>query len=374
MPRAITLEDLRRHAVARSLSQPTTLLRAIERLGFVQADPIRAPARAEDLILRHRVAGYRAGDLHRAYPQLPVEEDCLVNYGFLPRSLLKLVHPRQPKRPWDPATATQAQEVLAYIEARGPTHPRDVRSAFAHGRVQGHWGEELNASTHLLDGLHYRGLLRVVRREAGTRVYEAVKHAPSDQTPAQCATQLVELVGQIYAPLPTRTLAYLVQLLGYGAPQLQAECRDALEAARRDWPQADVNGTRWLWPDGEDPGSKRWRIADEVRLLAPFDPVVWDRLRFEALWGWPYRLEAYTPAAQRRYGHYALPLLWREDVIGWANVSASRGAKSSGTGLNVSLGFAVARPKDAAFEQGLEAEIARLGQFLGHPARKPQES
>lgn len=66
----ITLKDLRRYAVARSLFKPTTLKRAIDRLGFVQADPIRAPARAQDLTLRHRVAGYRAGDLERRYPRL----------------------------------------------------------------------------------------------------------------------------------------------------------------------------------------------------------------------------------------------------------------------------------------------------------------
>ena len=61
---------LRRYAIARSLFKPTTLARAIEKLGFVQADPIRAPARAQDLTLRHRVAGYRAGDLERRYPKL----------------------------------------------------------------------------------------------------------------------------------------------------------------------------------------------------------------------------------------------------------------------------------------------------------------
>src|SRR6185369_974871 len=80
MPKPPTLDDLRRYAVARTLFKPTTLLRAIEKLGFVQADPIRAPARAQYLTLRHRVAGYRAGDLERRYAKLAVEEDCLVNY------------------------------------------------------------------------------------------------------------------------------------------------------------------------------------------------------------------------------------------------------------------------------------------------------
>ena len=60
--------------------------RAIDRLAFVQADPIRAPARAQDLTLRHRVRNYRAGDLERRYAALGVEEDHFINYGFLPRT------------------------------------------------------------------------------------------------------------------------------------------------------------------------------------------------------------------------------------------------------------------------------------------------
>ena len=58
-----------------------------------------------------------------------------------------------------------------------------------------------------------------------------------------------------------------------------------------------------------------------MRLLAPFDPVVWDRRRFELFWGWAYRFEAYTPAPKRKLGYYALPLLWRDRVIGWGNLS-----------------------------------------------------
>ena len=83
----ITLEDLRGFTVARSLFTPTTLKRALNRLGFVQADPIRAPARAQDLMLRHRVKNYRSGDLERYYMKLDIEEDFFVNYGFVTKSV-----------------------------------------------------------------------------------------------------------------------------------------------------------------------------------------------------------------------------------------------------------------------------------------------
>src|SRR5579863_519333 len=90
----ISLDDLRRFAVTRSLFAPTTLKRALHRMGFVQADPIRAPARSQDLILRHRVKNYHAGDLERRYAKLGVHEDFFVNYGFVTIELQALMHPR----------------------------------------------------------------------------------------------------------------------------------------------------------------------------------------------------------------------------------------------------------------------------------------
>src|SRR5207249_7892482 len=92
------LERLRGHAISNSLFSPATLKAAVRRLGFVQADPIRAPARAQDLILRHRVKGYRAGDLERRYAALDVEEDYLYAYGFLSRPIWQLLHPRNARR------------------------------------------------------------------------------------------------------------------------------------------------------------------------------------------------------------------------------------------------------------------------------------
>lgn len=95
-----------------------------------------------------------------------------------------------------------------------------------------------------------------------------------------------------------------------------------------------------------------------VRFLAPFDPVVWDRPRFEHFWGWAYRFEAYVPAAKRQLGYYALPLLSHNDVIGWVNVSNRKGE------LSVVPGFRKERPTDASFSVEFDAEVERLRGFL----------
>src|SRR6266850_1612693 len=113
-----TLGDVRRFAIARSLFKPTTLRRALDRLGFVQADPIRAPARAQDLTLRHRVKDYRAGDLERRYARLDAEEDFFVNYGFITTSLQALMHPRAGISTWTAARRKKAQALLEFVRER----------------------------------------------------------------------------------------------------------------------------------------------------------------------------------------------------------------------------------------------------------------
>ena len=364
MARTPTLDELKRHAVARSLFTPTTLPRAIVRLGFVQADPIRAPARAQDLVLRHRVAGYRAGDLESRYHRLPVEEDFFVNYGFLPRATQALLHPRTPRTVWPAERWAQAHAVLAFVRERGVVHPREVDAQFQHGRAKNWFGGNSNVSTQLLDGMHYRGLLRVARREGGTRVYAArAPHDPSHAgwaaDPARVLDRLVDVIVAKYAPLPERSLGELVNHLRGAVPQWADGRRDAFARARTRLPSCQVEGLRWFWAEGEDPASRRHAVPDAVRLLAPFDPVVWDRRRFEAFWGWAYRFEAYTPAPKRVRGYYALPLLWRDQVIGWGNLAWRDGQ------LLPDLGYISGRaPREAAYRQALDDELQSISNFL----------
>jgi hypothetical protein len=349
--------------VARSLFAPTTLRRAFDTLAFVQADPIRAPARAQDLTLRHRVAGYRAGDLERLYESLPVEEDFFVNYGFLPRASHALMHPRRVATALGAQRARRARALLAFVRERGQAHPREVDARFAHGRVTNWFGGSSAATTQLLDTLHYRGALRILRREGGVRVYALREATPHVASAAECRARLdalVDVAVRAYAPLPAPTLRYLVNRLQYGAPQWKKELRGALERARRRLAHARIDQLDWYWPVDEEPASARDASDEDVRLLAPFDPVVWDRRRFELLWGWAYRFEAYTPPTRRRLGYYALPLLWRERVIGWGNLAVSGGR------LNAELGYVAGRaPRDPAFHRALERELDRMARFLG---------
>jgi uncharacterized protein YcaQ len=356
----ITLDDLRRFAVTRSLFAPTTLRRAIDRLGFVQADPIRAPARAQDLTLRHRVAGYRTGDLDRRYVALGLEEDVFINYGFLTAPVHALMFPRALMAGWPASRKRRAEALLAFVRERGVAHPREVDAEFAHGRTTNYWGGSSKATTYLLEHMHYAGLLRVARRAGGIRLY-ATREQPVDRVDPSTRDRqidaLVDVVVGKYAPLPAFSLSLVIARLRYAVPQWHRAIKAAQKRAKARLPHARVDGIDWYWPSGE-------RLPDEpapdaVRFLAPFDPVVWDRRRLELLWGWAYRFEAYTPAAKRKLGYYALPMLWRDRVIGWANVSTRDGKLATAFGY-VNGG----PPRERAFVRELEAEVERMRRFL----------
>jgi uncharacterized protein len=370
---AHTLAALKHHALARNLGHPGSLQAILARLQFVQADPIRAPARAQDLILRQRVPDYAAGDLERTYAALDIEEDFFVNYGFVTRELQSMLHPRTPRQAWTATDKKRAAAVLAFVSERGIAHPREVDGHFGHGRVQNWFGGRTNASTQLLDAMHYRGWLRVAGREGGVRVYAAydkttlaLHQLPDQVDPDRVLQALIDALVGIYAPLPEPTLKQLLAfLLRGGVPQWQARRASAWAAAQQRLPHTELSGVRWYWPAAEDPFDGSWQQlaatqADQVRLLAPFDPVVWDRVRFEQFWGWPYRFEAYTPPAKRQRGYYALPMLWRTEVIGWANLAVEGGV------LRADVGHVSGKaPRGRAFSRALEEELARMSAFLG---------
>jgi len=239
-------------------------------------------------------------------------------------------------------------------------HPREVDAHFSHGKVRNYWGGTSNATTHLLAAMHYRGMLRVTRRDGGVRIYAAHEHGPEPADATACAARidaLVDAAVRVYAPLPSACLADLVRRLRFAVPQWRGELPNALKRAKQRLAQTRVESTDWFWPADERPA--RAEVPNAVRLLTPFDPVVWDRDRLELLWDWVYRFEAYTPAPKRKLGYYALPMLWGDRMVGWANVAVDGGA------LKSEFGYINSRmPRERAFKIELEAELDRMRAFL----------
>ncbi len=352
---------LRAHAIAWSLFRPTTLEAAIDRLGFVQADPIRSPARAQDLILRHRVSAYRAGDLERRYPSLEVEEGLLYAYGFLPSRAWRILHPG--------GTAGLSElevRVLAAVRRHGAMHPGEMGAHFGSERVVNSWGGRSKATKVALERLHYHGLLRIARRENGIRIYEVAPSPVEALPPTERFAELVLMLAGVLAPVSEKTLqavAARLRRLVPGVGDHRTVLRRLLKTGELESQATD--GFTYLWPA---PGIVHEEAPRRVRFLAPFDPLVWDRRRFEHLWRWSYRFEAYTPPARRLRGYYSMPLLWGDSIIGWANASVT------GSGLGVELGFVDRRPGDPEFHREVEAEVARMEVFLDRDGTGSTES
>jgi uncharacterized protein len=348
----ITVSGLRHHAIASTLFPATTLRRAIGKIGFIQADPIRSPARAQDMILRHRVSHYRAGDLDRNYRALKLEEDYLYAYGFMPIETWQLLHPRTRR-----ALTSGEQKVLDIVSNQKRLHPRELQTQLGKSVEVNAWGGYSKSTTRTLEKLHYLGLIRIAGRENGIKMYQraAITHEPID--PAERLRRLVMLVASILTPSLESSLRTVVHRLRYTAPDLpgrKSAVTSLLKSGALESTLAD--GVRYVWPAGR---LRRGEPEEVVRFLAPFDPLVWDRRRFEHFWGWPYRFEAYTPLAKRKLGYYALPLLWKADVIGWVNV-LRRGKE-----ITIEPGFVPGRrPSGKAFQHAFEAESERLRSFL----------
>ena len=355
---ALTLATLRADAAGRTLFPPSDLQTALDRLGFVQADPIRAPARAQDLQLMQRVAGYRAGELERRYAELDVEEDSFPNYGFVSRAVWTLLHPRAPGTPRIEQDAPGLMErVLAHVHEAGELHPRAAGEVFGRVRVGNYWGGSSNAATRALEALHHAGQLRVRRREGGVKVYAPANLHTATLSMPQRLRALILVLARLYAPASEPGLRLLVGMSHYGMPGLLAKLRAELRAMIGDGELASarLDGLTYLWPAAEPPQAD---APAGVRLVAPFDPLVWDRRRFEHLHGWAYRFEAYTKPEKRHLGYYALPLLWNERAVGWANLSVSGGELVSEIGLIPGI------RRTAAFERALKAELDSFRVFL----------
>ena len=304
------------------------------------------------MILRQRVAGYRAAELESRYESLDIEEDFLYAYGFLPRHNWQLLHPRNRS-----GLTELDRHVLQLVTQEGPLHPRELEKHLGSERAVNAWGGYSKATTRALEKLHYHGLLRIVRRENGIRVYQSAPAPEELLPPAERLKQLILLLSRIFAPVPLLCFKQVLRFLAHAAPELDRRSsiiHRLLGAGELE--SGDVEGVTYLWPAGRIIAAEP---PDLVRFLAPFDPLIWDRKRFEQFWGWRYRFEAYTPAPKRRLGYYAMPILWRDRMVGWANCSAKNGQ------MGVKLGFVEGRrPAEKAFRSALEAEVERMRQFL----------
>ena len=172
------------------------------------------------------------------------------------------MHPRSSTRvpagdvqsPWGFKFKKQQKPLLEFIRERGEVHPREV-DEHSCTRACDYWGGSSNASTHLLDAMHYSGMLRIVRREKGIRIYKVHQHEPAPKGVAERRARidaLADVVVRIYAPLTGSGLSNYLRRLRYAVPQWE-RVAGALERAKERMSHAHVENVDWYWPANENP-------------------------------------------------------------------------------------------------------------------------
>jgi len=339
MPAALTVTPLAaRRFMRRALlldSPAADLATALVHHGYIQIDPINITGRMHDLILRNRVQGYREGDLvrhlHGGNKPLPAAlrtafEHHLPSTGILvafpleawPHLLTANAARSRRSGAWSgrltPRERELAKHVLTEITARGPlrsAHFEDERHSAQPG-----WGTmRLVKST--MQKLFFHGQLLIAGRTADNhRLYDlpgrvlpetALAASPPPTSDTGRWITLTTLRQRRLVLLKKKELPLVEDLV----QAVKIEGCPVLHCLREDIPLLDAV-------------AQDFEFHLPIRLLAPLDPLIYDRRVTSALWDFDYTWEVYTPPAKRKRGYYALPVLAGTELVGHVDPKAHR--------------------------------------------------
>jgi uncharacterized protein len=322
----------------------STIGAALDHLGYVQIDPLNICGRMHDLILRNRVAGYREGALMRyvhGAPESPIPGEARRAFEHHhPGTHVLVVFPldawphlvgamrgrSRVSSAWmgrlTPTERKLAPRLLAEIEARGPLASEDFADDRRAHRIV--WGAaSLVKST--LQKLFFHGRLLIAQRDNNRRRYDL----PERVLPAHTLVQ---------SEAPAEETRRWLALLKLRQRRLVTLTREELRTVGDAVQAVQVDGCPMLYCLSSDVESLQEiaesetncaasKSAAKVRLLAPLDPLIYDRRVTAALWNFDYTWEAYTPPAKRVRGHYALPVLAGTELVGHVEPKANRTTK-----------------------------------------------
>ena len=356
-----------------------TLERTVARTGVLQVDSVNVLQRAHYMPLYSRMGPYDVDLLRRAQTGTGRSPRRLVEYwahvqALMPVELWPAMRHRMEKYrsergKWGFTADPQVEpRVLAAVRERGPVTARDLEEEFSTGpRTREHWGWNWSEARKVLDYLFLVGDVAIAGRNSQFEVlYDvpervlptAVLDAPTP-TPQDAVTELVRRAARSYGVASGPDLAdyYRLRLQpAPGKPSTKVAIEQLVEAG--ELLPVDVQGWRrpgYLHRDARLPR----RVAART-LLSPFDPVVWERSRAEALFDFFYRIEIYVPAHKRQHGYYVLPFLLGDRLVGRVDLKADRATRT----LLVPGAFGESSaPAEAPDE--LAAELRRLAGWLG---------
>ncbi|WP_318152084.1 winged helix-turn-helix domain-containing protein [Nocardioides hwasunensis] len=365
---------------AHSAPSMRTLERTVQRTGVLQVDSVNVLQRAHYMPLYSRMGPYDVDLLRRAQSGTARRPRRLVEYwahvqALMPVELWPLMRHRMEKYraergKWGFAATDPGLEprVLAAVRDRGPVTARDLEEEFSTGpRSREHWGWNWSEARKVLDYLFLVGDVAVAGRTSQFEVvYDltervlpaAVLDAPTP-TPQEAVTELVRRAARSHGVASGACLADYYRLRLQPAPG-KASTKVAIDQLVEDGELVPVRVQGWKPQAYLHRDARLPRRVGARALLSPFDPVVWQRARAEALFDFFYRIEIYVPREQRLHGYYVLPFLLGDRLVGRVDLKADRAARA----LLVPGAFVEPGAPPETVEE-LAAELRRLAGWLG---------
>ncbi len=345
-----------------------TFSRTVARTGVLQVDSVNVLQRAHYMPLFSRIGPYDTDLLRRAAEQRPRR---MVEYwahmqAFMPVDLWPVMQHRMDdyrdsRGKWDVMVAKPELEasLLAEVRDLGPRTARDLDDGLP--RTKDHWGWNWSETRKVLDYLYLVGELAIAARNPQ---FEVIYDVPDRVLPAHVLAMPkpsrseaeVELVRRAAKSHGVATVACLRDY--YRMPA--AAMKPAVEALVDSGELIPVEVEGWDRPTYLHRDANLPRRVRARALLSPFDPVVWERARAEALFDFHYRIEIYVPAELRVHGYYVLPFLLGDRIVARVDLKADRKLGL----LRVQGAYAEpGSPAETAFE--LAAELRSLARWLG---------
>ncbi|XBB70102.1 crosslink repair DNA glycosylase YcaQ family protein [Nocardioides sp. WV_118_6] len=373
----LTLAQARRIALAAQgfLDPPhavptlRTFDRTLARTGVLQVDSVNVLQRAHYMPLYSRMGAYDVDLLRRAghggKGRRVVEYWAHVQ-AYMPVELWPAMRHRMDdyrarRGKWFTVAEDDALEtaLLAEIAERGASTARELDDGLP--RKKDHWGWNWSRTRRMLDYLYMTGALAIagrnsqfeIRYDVPERVLPAVVLEQPALSTADAHIELVRRAARSHGVGTAQDLAdyYRIRV---------GDARPAIEALVAAGELEPVQVAGWQRPAYLHREARVPRRVRARTLLSPFDPVVWERARAEALFGFFYRIEIYTPAHQRVHGYYVLPFLLGDRIVGRVDLKADR---ATGRLLVQSAWAEPHAPAETAAE--LAAELDRLAGWLG---------
>ena len=350
----LTKEQARRIAVRAQLldaPRPTELLEVVRQLTLLQVDPTAAIAPSADLVAWSRLgSAYEPAELKHALEQdrTLFELDAMVR----PMSDLGLYlagaadHPTYDRsRAWFRDNKSFRRDILDRLASSGPLSSREIPDTSVVPWASTGWSNNRNV-TQMLEFLMTRGEVAIAGRVGRERLWDL----PERVYPADLAVPSLE---EAERRKNNRRLASL----GIARQKFRVMAMEPVHVGEAGEP-AVVEGVKGEWR--VDPAALADDFEGRTALLSPFDRLIHDRVRAEELFDFEYALEMYKPAAKRRWGYYALPILHEDRLVGKLDAVADR--KASVLRVN-------AIHEDVKFTRaitkGVRTELDDLASWLG---------